>query len=64
LGGNLKKEQVQQLFDQSVEHMTNSLNKILKSKFIDPVESNPLQTFAVPTGQGKSGVSSTGGLLQ
>lgn len=35
LGVNLKKEQVASLFEQGVEHLTNSLNDILKNKYIE-----------------------------
>lgn len=35
LGVDLKPEQIEELFEQSVEHLSKTLNVILSKKFID-----------------------------
>ena len=35
MGVELKKDQVQNLFEKGVEHLTDQLNKIIRKKYID-----------------------------
>ena len=37
LGVELKKDQLQSMFEEGVEHMTNTVNNIIKKKYLDPM---------------------------
>lgn len=50
MGVELKKDQVQSLFEKGVEHLTDQLNKIIKKKFIDQLVSKVTDNSATSHG--------------
>lgn len=52
LGVDLRPEQTSALFEQSIEHLTTTLNSILRKKFIDPLRQKDVKKkkFTVPLG--------------